>query len=134
MTPALAAAGLYAGIMAILALWLGMIVSKWRSRLKVWVGDGGQIDLVRAMRGQANFVETVPLALGLFLFMAMAGAPALAIHVLGVALTVGRILHGLHFSAPDTPKWQRGAGAGLSMLVLVLAALGAIGHAVVAMF
>ena len=134
MTPAIAAVGLYAGLMGLIALWLGIVVSRWRIRLKVMIGDGGQIDLIRAMRGQANFIENAPLALVLFLVMAMAGAPAIAIHVLGIALTVGRILHGLHFSAPDRPQWERGAGAGLTMLVLLLASLGAIGHAVLGLF
>ena len=134
MSPALAAVGLYAGILGLIAMWLMVVVSRWRVKTRVMIGDGGDPDLVRAMRGQANFVENVPLALVLFLFMAMAGAPAVAIHILGVALTVGRILHGLHFSGPDKPRWMRGAGASLSMLVLLVASLGAIGHAAVALF
>lgn len=134
MSPALAAVGLYAGIMGLIAMWLMVVVSRWRVKTRVMIGDGGDPDLVRAMRGQANFVENVPLALVLFLFMAMAGAPAIAIHILGVALTAGRILHGIHFSAPNQPRWMRGAGASLSMLVLLAASLGAIGHAAVALF
>lgn len=133
MNPALAAVGIYAGIMGLIAIWLTVIIGRWRAKTGVMVGDGGNIDLIRAMRGQANFVEDVPLALVLFLFMALAGAPAIAIHALGLALTVGRIAHGLHFSAPGMPVWQRQAGAGLTLLVLVSASLGAIGHSLAAM-
>jgi uncharacterized protein len=133
MTPAIAAVGFYAGIMGLIAIWLGYIVGTWRRATKVSIGDGGNIDLIRAMRGQANFVESVPLALILMVYMAMAGAPALAIHILGVALVIGRIVHGMHFSKPGQPGWQRSAGAGLTFLVLLGASLGAIGHSMAAM-
>jgi uncharacterized protein len=133
MTPAIAAVGIYAGIMGLIAIWLGYIVGNWRRATKVSIGDGGNIDLIRAMRGQANFVESVPLALILMVYMAMAGAPALAIHILGIALTIGRLIHGVHFSKPGQPAWQRSAGAGLTALVLLGASLGAIGHSIAAM-
>jgi uncharacterized protein len=133
MTPAVAAIGIYAGLMGLIAIWHGYIVGGWRRKLKVSIGDGGQIDLIRAMRGHANFAENVPLALILMTYMALAGAPALAIHILGVALTVGRVAHTLHFAKPGQPAWQRGVGAGLTALVLVAASLGAIGHSIAAM-
>jgi uncharacterized membrane protein YecN with MAPEG domain len=133
MTPAIAAFGIYAGIMGLIAIWLGYIVGNWRRATKISIGDGGNIDLIRAMRGQANFTESVPLALILMVYMALAGAPALAIHILGVLLVIGRIVHGLHFSKAGQPSWQRSAGAGLTFLVLLGAALGAIGHSIAAM-
>jgi len=133
MTPSVAAIGLYAGLMGLIAIWLTMIVGSWRGRLKISIGDGGNVDLIRAMRGHANFTENVPLALILMVYMALAGAPAMAIHVRGVALTVGRVLHALHFSKPDQPRWQRGIGAGLTALVLVAGSLGAIGHSIAAL-
>ncbi len=134
MTPSIAAVGLYAGIMGLIAIWLGSIVGSWRAKLKISIGDGGNIDMIRAMRGQANFVEYVPLALILMIYMALAGAPAIAIHALGIALTAGRIFHGLHFAKAGQPGWQRGAGAGLSMLVVLAGAIGAIGHSLLAIF
>jgi uncharacterized membrane protein YecN with MAPEG domain len=133
MTPAVAAVGFYAGIMGLIAIWLGYIVGNWRRSTKVLIGDGGNIDLIRAMRGQANFVESVPLALILMVYMALAGAPASAIHIFGVALVVGRIAHGLHFSKAGQPGWQRSPGAGLTALVLLGGSLGAIGHSIAAM-
>jgi hypothetical protein len=133
MTPSIAAVGLYCGIMALIAIWHGMIIGGWRRKLKISIGDGGNVDLTRAMRGHANFAENVPLALILLTYMALAGAPAVAIHVLGVMLTAGRLAHGLHFSKPGQPGWQRQAGAGLTLLVLLAGAVGAIGHSVMAM-
>jgi hypothetical protein len=134
MTPAIAAVGLYAGLLGLIAIWLGFIVGNWRRKTGVLVGDGGNIDLIRAMRGQANFTETVPLTLILMIYMAIAGAPAIAIHILGILLVIARIVHGLHFSRADQPRWQRGMGSGLAFLVLLAAALGAIGHSLPVMF
>lgn len=129
----LAAVGLYAGIMGLIAIWLVAVVSRWRGRVKIFVGDGGNIDLIRAMRGQANFIENAPLALILMLVLALQGFPAPAIHALGVALTIGRVAHGVHFSGPDNPRWQRGLGATLSALVIAIASLATIAYAVMAM-
>lgn len=118
--------------MGLVAIWLGGIVGGWRRKTGISIGDGGNIDLVRAMRGQANFTESVPLTLILMVYMALAGAPALAIHILGVLLVIGRIIHGLHFAKPDQPGWQRALGSGLSFLVLLAASLGALGHSIAA--
>jgi len=133
MQQSMAVAGLYAGIFGLIGLWLGVVVAQWRSRTRIAIGDGGDPDLTRAMRGQANFVENVPIALILFVTMALMGAPAIAIHVLGATLVVARIVHGLHFAAPGRPRWQRAAGASLTILVLAAASLGVLGHAVATM-
>ena len=133
MAASLATASLYAAIFAIIAIWLGIIVSQWRAREKVSIGDGGKIDLIRAMRGQANFIETIPMVLILFLAMALLGAPSWVIHLFGAPLVVARILHGLHFSKSGQPGWQRAAGAVISTLVMILAAIGVAGHAIYAL-
>ena len=130
---ALAAVALYAGLNALILGWLAAHVGRMRGKLKIFMGDGGNPRMVRAMRAQANFVEYVPMALILLLLMALMGAPALAIHALGAALVLGRVLHALHFTAEDAPAWQRGAGAGLTILVLLSGGLGAVGHAIAAL-
>jgi hypothetical protein len=133
-TPALAAAALYAGLNGLILLWLAVHVGRTRARVGVLIGDGGRPELIRAMRGQANFVEYVPLALLQLALMAALGAPAYAVHLLGGALTLGRVLHGLHFAADDAPAWQRGAGAGLTLLVLLIGSVGLAGHALTRAF
>ncbi len=129
VTPGLAAAGLYAGLLALVGIWLAVHVGRKRGALKIPMGDGGDLRMVRAMRGQANFVEQVPLALGLLTLIALFGTPVWVVHLFGITLFVGRVLHGLHFTADDAPGWQRGAGAGLTLLVVLLSAIGLIGHA-----
>ncbi|MDF2232831.1 MAPEG family protein [Albimonas sp. CAU 1670] len=126
--PALSAVAVYAGLNGLVLAWLALNVVRVRRDRKVFMGDGGDPLVIRAMRGQANFVEFVPMTLLLIAMAALLGAPTLAIHALGVMLTLGRVLHAVHFVQADAPGWQRGAGAALTLLTLLLAALGAIAH------
>lgn len=91
---------LYAGLLAPLFIFLSIRVIGQRRGAKVAVGDGGDMTLLRRMRVHANFAEYVPLAL---LLMALAESldtwPWL-LHLLGVALLAGRLLHAYGVSQP----------------------------------
>ncbi len=130
---ALAAAGLYAGLNALILVWLGWSVVRIRMRERISIGDAGNARLIRAMRGMANFTEYAPTALILIALMALLGAPAWAVHLLGVALTAGRLIHGWHFMQADAPGWQRMWGTILTLSVLVIGALGVAGQALAAL-
>lgn len=126
---ALNAVALYAAFNAFILIWLAVNVGKRRDAARVWMGDGGDPSVIRAIRGQANFVEYVPMALLMLTITALLGAPAIAIHVAGIVLTVGRLLHAWHFVQDDAPGWQRMAGAMATLAVVALTALGLIGYA-----
>jgi uncharacterized membrane protein YecN with MAPEG domain len=126
---ALAAAGLYAGLCTFILLWLTVATGRLRRRYRVLIGDGDNAHLIRIMRGHANAVENIPITLILFIAAALLGAPAAAIHVLGIAFVVARAIHAWHFIDEHGAKWQRMAGFGVGMLVTVVAAAGVIGHA-----
>ncbi len=126
----LAIVGLYAGLNTLVLLWIAVSTGLLRGKYRIAIGDGGHPHLIRILRGHANAMETVPMALILMLIMATMGAPLMVLHGFGIALTVGRVLHAMHFIAQDAPRWQRQAGATLSLGVLFFAALGVIGHAV----
>ncbi|TYO89519.1 MAPEG family protein [Oceanicella actignis] len=128
-----AAVALYAGLNGLILAWMVIAIVRLRVRLGVYFGDGGHAILARAMRGQANFIEFTPMCLILLLMMAMLGAPLWVLHLFGATLTLGRLLHAMHFMAADAPAWQRSVGATLSLAVLVLGALGVAGHALAAM-
>lgn len=113
---------LYAGA---LALWF--LVLTWRvvrrRRGGIYLGDGGDQSLLRVIRGHANFAEYVPLAL---LLMAMLEAGRLSIyvlHALGIALLVGRLLHGYALSFTDRFTFGRVWGATLTFGVLAIEAV-----------
>ncbi|MGB0498208.1 MAG: MAPEG family protein [Rubricella sp.] len=131
MNPDLSAVALYTGLNTLILIALSIHVGRVRSQEKVFMGDGGNRRVIRAMRGQANFVEHAPLALLILLVMALSAAPAWAIHVLGIMLTAGRAMHAAHFIADDAPVWQRAGGALLTLLVLLIGGAGLILHALV---
>ncbi|WP_340109882.1 MAPEG family protein [Pikeienuella sp. HZG-20] len=119
--PAIAA--FYAGLNALILIWLAIEVINQRRRSGVGLGDGGDEALNRAIRGHGNAVETIPIALILLVLTEMLGAPALALHILGIALTGGRLLHGLHFTG-RAPAAFRGAGMGATLLTMIILAIG----------
>lgn len=128
---AIAPVALYAGLNALILFWLTRAVVSRRLRLKVLLGDGGEPELARAMRGQANFAELVPMALLLLLVAALMGAPGWAIHLLGAVLTGARLLHAWHFLSDGAPMWQRVVSTVATVAVIATLAIGLIGHALI---
>jgi uncharacterized protein len=84
---------LYAALLAIVFVVLSIRTIRLRRRLQVAIGDGGNPQMLRAMRVQANFAEYVPFALLLLSFAELQGATALRLHLLAACLVVGRISH-----------------------------------------
>jgi uncharacterized membrane protein YecN with MAPEG domain len=60
---------LYAGLLALWLVVLSLRVIQARRAARVSLGDGGNRALQRAIRGQANFAEYVPIALLLLLIL-----------------------------------------------------------------
>jgi uncharacterized membrane protein YecN with MAPEG domain len=128
ITQGLGIVGFYGGLLGLVLVWLAIACVFARQAAHVSIGDGGDARLIRAMRGQANYTEYVPLCLVLFALMAGLGAPPWELHALGLALTLGRVAHALHFTRASAPAWQRGAGAGLTLLALIGASVGLLVH------
>ena len=117
---------LYAGLLGILSLAIAFRAGSTRSKLDISIGDGGNPELMLAMRRHANFVEFVPLALILIGLLEMNGVAALAIHLLGGGLFVFRICHAVGLKADSMSSLPRGIGAGGSTLVVAVASIWAI--------
>ena len=105
---------LYGALNALLTMGLGVNVSRVRTKLKVFRGDGGNAGLIAAIRAHGNNVEHVPLALILLLLAELCGGDSVALHVFGGALLVGRLGHafGILKNSP-----VQAAGALLTLLV-----------------
>lgn len=114
---------LYAGILAILFIVLSVRVITRRNQYQVAIGSDGQILLERAIRVQANFAEYVPFALLLMFLAEYSGLAPLYLHILGVALLVGRLSHAYGVSQQQEPLKFRVFGMILTFTVLLLAAL-----------
>jgi uncharacterized membrane protein YecN with MAPEG domain len=117
---------IYMALAALLLLYLSMRVSLLRMRYGVVLGDGGHDDLLRAIRVQANFIEYVPIALLLILAADLVGHDKWIIHVLGIALLVGRVCHAYGLSRDPGRSPGRMIGVTLTYLVLIAGAILAI--------
>jgi uncharacterized membrane protein YecN with MAPEG domain len=72
---------LYAGLGALLLIALGARVSMLRRRFKVGLGDGGHVELQRAIRAHANAIEWLLPGLLLLLVAELTRAAPLLLHV-----------------------------------------------------
>ena len=96
--------GIYAGLCGVLLLLLSAQVVGLRRKFQVGIGSGGQEELQRAIRVQANFIEYTPITLVLLVLAELQGASPWLLHATGLLLVVGRALHatGLRRSAGRT--------------------------------
>jgi len=114
---------LYGAIFGLMSIAISSRAGLLRGKTKISIGDGGNQEMLLAMRRHANFVEYVPLALIIIAMMEMNRAPDHAIHGLAGALVVARIAHafGLHHS--NIMTGGRIGGAMLTALVTVVASI-----------
>ena len=119
----LQATPIYAGLLALMFIFLSLRVIRARKTARVLLGDGGDAVLRRRARVQANFSEYVPLGLLLMMLAELQGVPALALHAIGLLLLLGRISHAYGVSQePETLKF-RVAGMAMTFAALVIGAL-----------
>jgi uncharacterized membrane protein YecN with MAPEG domain len=91
----------YAALLALLFIYLSVQTINVRRRVRVAVGDGGNSDMLRAMRVHANFAEYVPFTLLLLAMLELQASPALVLHGLGVLLLAARCSHAYGVSQSD---------------------------------
>ncbi len=113
----------YAAVLGLLGALLTINVIMSRVRSRVDAGDGGVPALAQAIRAQANFVEQAPLALIVIALAEVAGARALAVHILGAALIAARLAsaYALNRTLKQSPLRQ--FGGGMSVLILAAASI-----------
>ena len=112
-----------AALLGLLAVLLAARVIVHRVRLGVNTGDGGHAELAQAIRAHANLTEHVPLALLLLALAESAGAWRNAVLVLGIALVFARLASAWGLSHSLGSGSGRVAGAGITLLVTVGAAV-----------
>ena len=112
-----------AALIGLLAVLLAVRVIVLRVRFKVNAGDGGHASLGQAIRAHANLVEHAPLALIVLAFAEASVAWRWVIMILGVALLIARLASAWGLSHSLDGSTGRQAGAGLTMLVTVVASL-----------
>lgn len=108
---------IYASLLALLIVRLSLAVIKLRRKNRVSVGDGGNEELQLAIRTHSNAVEYIPITLMLLLTLELNGAPKILIHILGVTLLVGRILHAMGLPTKDFKKRVLGMQITIYLLI-----------------
>ncbi|SEW21720.1 hypothetical protein SAMN04488515_1654 [Cognatiyoonia koreensis] len=118
----------FAALIALLFLALSFHVIAYRRAKLISLGDHGDKALETRVRAQANCAEYAPLGLILLALVEMAGAPAVATIVLGMALLAGRLLHAVGFWGERPVMAFRVYGMLLTTGMIFVAAIGLLLH------
>lgn len=117
---------LYAALTAALFVALSLRVILARMQDGIAWGEPEGSRLQQRVRAHGNFAEYAPMALVLLFLAEVQGAPDWLLHLTGVSLILGRLIHAYGLSErPRTLPW-RVAGMVLTFNALGLGALGAL--------
>ncbi len=117
---------LYAGLLGLVSLWLSFGAGSLRGKTGISIGDGGNPELLLAMRKHANFTEYAPIFLILLALLEVNDVPSMAIHAMGGGFVVARVCHGVGLKADTMAGMGRLIGAAGSALITLVASIWAI--------
>ena len=116
----------FLALLALMLVGVSIRITVLRARKKIDLADGGDEELRRAIRVQGNFIEYVPLALGLMALVEALGAAPWVVYLFGAVLLAARIAHAWGIYAGVFPA--RVVGTSATWLVLVAGALVVLGR------
>lgn len=125
------AAALWSGLLLILLLVLSVLVVRQRRKHRVAVGHGDAPELLQAMRAFENATEYVPAGIGALAVMAAAEAAPLVVHLTGLLLFVGRVIHAVALSRSTSATLGRSLGMILTWTSYVFAAVALVFYGIV---
>lgn len=117
---------LYAGLNGLILLVLAVRVARQRGISKVSIGTGGDEALERASRVHGNAVENIPIVLILLGVAEACGSGVVFLHGIGIALTLGRLLHAWGLTRSPNESFGRAAGIILTWFALAAGAIRAL--------
>ena len=113
---------IYAALLALFFVGLSVRTLLLRRSLKIAIGDGGDKIMLRAIRVHSNFAEYVPFGLLLLYLAETQGAPSVAVHGVGLCLTIGRLSHAYGVSQENEQFKYRVLGISVTLTALVVSA------------
>ena len=113
----------YAALLGLFFVFLSFRVIGWRRLKSVELGHGEDSQLSRRMRVHANFAEYVPFTLLLMAIAESMTAPRPLIHVAGLILIAGRLMHAYGLSQTPHILRLRVGGMILTFTALALSAI-----------
>jgi uncharacterized membrane protein YecN with MAPEG domain len=111
----------YAAINGLIMLVLGILVVRARVQTQTLIGDGGKPEMAGPLRAHGNNTEWTPMAIVMMLVAMSINAPWWLMHLIGVPLTAGRLLHGIGLSRNIGTSQLRFIGMILTWLAYVFA-------------
>lgn len=114
---------LYGSLLVIIILFLSFKVGATRGKLGISLGDGGNPQMLEAIRRHGNAIEYVPMAVILIALLEVNEANVIFLHSLGAVLVLSRILHPMGLKVGSMNEITRGAGMGGTVLVMAVPAL-----------
>ena len=117
-----------AGLLGLLAVSLTVSVGRVRTRKKINLGDGGDAEMLAAIRAHGNFMEFVPLTL-LMIYLPSDFSGYWAVAGQSLALLIARVLHaggmlGLIPKGRLLGTLGSAATLGIASILLAIAGLG----------
>ena len=113
----------YAALLGLLFMVLSIRTIQQRGVARVELGTGEDAELLRRYRVHANFAEYVPLALLLLGLAESLKAPHILLHLAGLILLLGRVLHAYGLSQTPHILRLRVSGMMLTFGAITLTAL-----------
>jgi hypothetical protein len=113
----------YAALLGLFFVFLSFRVIGWRRLKSVELGHGEDSELLRRMRVHANFAEYVPFTLLLMAIAESMTAPRPLIHIAGLILIAGRLMHAYGLSQTPHILRLRVGGMILTFTALALSAI-----------
>lgn len=112
----------YAALFGIILFVLSIRTIRLRRQLRIAIGASNDAAMERAMRVHANFCEYVPIALLLIYMMELVVGASYWIHVMGIGLLVGRVIHAYGVSKSHEDLRFRVTGMVLTFTVILSSA------------
>lgn len=112
---------IYASILTLILICLAMAVITERKKNRVSMGDGGNENLIRAIRAHGNFIETAPWGVFLMFLIEYQDGSVYALHALGMLLIASRIIHAYGMRTATIPP--RTIGMILTFVAFAFAAM-----------
>ena len=104
MTPTITAT--YAAVLAVYFVAMSAYVITMRAKTDTLLGPGDDVRMLVAMRRHANLAEYMPFAILIMALAEILGLSATWLHVAGIALLAGRLIHpfGVTAQSPLAPR------------------------------
>lgn len=115
---------LYAGLLALFALYLSFQAGTYRGKAGVSIlyGDPINLELAQRVRRHQNFLEYVPTILLLMALVEINGGSNMFLYVVGALLIAARVAHAVGLQHDNMGHPGRALGAGGTALIMLVTA------------